>query len=81
MDREETMTTFIYMNHRIRDKVPAGPVIVADTGRKQREANCFDIISDGKVVATVEFNPKRNPSKTHEVRAYVQTQCKVVARG
>ena len=75
------MTTFLYMNERIREKKPDGPVIVADTGRKQREANRFDIISDGKVVATVEFNPKRNPSKTHHVRAFVRTRCKVVARG
>lgn len=75
------MTTFIHMNHRIRDKSPDGPVIVADTGKTQREADRFDIVHQGVVVATVEFKPGGCPSKTHEVRAYVRTRCKVVARG
>lgn len=68
------MTTFIYMNDRIKQKRPRKPVIKADnqhTGR-EAEANCFDVTVSGALVARVIYDPKRNPSQTHHVKAWVE---------
>lgn len=68
------MTTHIFMNHRIRQAKPDGPVIVAQTGKKVREGNRVDIMHAGVVVASVIYDPKGNPSKTHAVKAWIETK-------
>lgn len=73
------MTQYIFMNHRIRDKKPKGPVIVAqddftlDNTARQRESNEFELWHHGTKIGRVVFDPKGLAEcKTHEVRAWVE---------
>jgi hypothetical protein len=73
------MTQFLFMNHRIRDKKPSGPVIVAqddfvlDNTPRQREANEFEFWHHGEKIGRVVFDPKGlTECKTHDVRAWVE---------
>lgn len=73
------MTQFIFMNHRIRDKKPAGPVIVVqddftlDNKPRQRESNEFELWHHGEKIGRVVFEPKGLAEcKTHEVHAWVE---------
>lgn len=76
------MTTFIYMNHRIRNRSLTRPrkdrpVIVAQRQDDANyvmvsEDNCFSIVVDGKVVGRVLFDPRKDPSPTHHVKAWVE---------
>ena len=68
----------IFINHRIAQAKPDGPVIVVETRRKQQEGNRVDIIDRGKVVASIVFNSNADPSKTHSVRAWVETNKRVI---
>jgi hypothetical protein len=72
------MKKFIYMNHRIAQVKPQAPVIVVQTGKRQREGNRVDIMDRGKIVASVVYDPLHNPSATHRVRAWVETNKTVV---
>lgn len=65
---------YIYMNHRIRDVKPSGPVIRAQVGKSRRakESNCVEIRVWGRVIARVVYDPKSNPSPTHSVKAWVE---------
>lgn len=66
------MKTVIFMNHRIREKKPSGPVIRAVRGKKITESNCLKLMFAGKEVGRVIYDPKNNPSTTHEVKAWVE---------
>ena len=71
------MKTFIFVNHRIRQKKPSGPVITAQIGDVILEGNSVEILHEGKVIARVLYDPMRKPSKTHHVSAFVETNTKV----
>lgn len=71
--------TYIYMNEQIRLAKPERPVIVAQTGKKRVESNRVDILHDGKVIASVVYQPGGCPSSTHIAKAYVETECEVRA--
>lgn len=71
--------TFIYMNERIRQKRPSKGVIRVQEmdGRggvkSVVDGNRVDIYDrKGTIVASVVYDPKNNPSPTHEVKAWVQ---------
>jgi len=71
------MKSFIFINHRIRQKKPKGPVITAQTGNLILEGNTVEILHDGKVIARVVYDPMCKPSKTHNVTAFVETNKKI----
>ena len=63
----------IYMNHRIREKKPSGPVIVVQDEAGTTEANSFAITVGGEVIGFVEFDSKGCPQvTTHDVKAWVE---------
>lgn len=64
--------TVIYMNHRIRDKVPDGPVIRVQRGRKQSDTNEALLVLNGQLLGRVVYDPPNNPSSSHEVKAWVE---------
>lgn len=72
------MTQYVYMNHRIREKKPKGPVIVVQDdfrpdGANVMEANEFDIWFHGEKIGRVVYNPKGLAvCDTHEVKAWVE---------
>lgn len=69
------MSQYIYMNHRIREKKPSGPVIVAqdDVFDRVREANEFELWFHGQKLGCVVFKPEGLAAcETHEVRAWVE---------
>lgn len=73
------MTQYIFMNHRIRDSKPKGPVIVAqddftlDNTARQRESNEFQLWHHGQKIGRVVFDPKGLAEcKTHDVHAWVE---------
>ena len=64
---------FLYMNHRIRDKKPAGPVIVCQGEEGTREANEFVLRIGNVVIGRVVFDPHGlDACNTHEVKAWVE---------
>jgi hypothetical protein len=70
----------IFINHRIAQAAPDGPVIVVETRKKQQEGNRVDIMEKGKVVASIIFDADADPSRTHLVRAWVETNNRVVIK-
>lgn len=71
------MSQYIYMNHRIREKKPSGPVIVAQDELlglpRIRESNEFDLWIHGYKLGRVVFKPEGLAAcETHEVRAWVE---------
>ncbi len=66
------MKTVIYMNHRIREKVPSGPVIRVTRGRSVRDTDEVTILVGGRVIGRVVYDPENNPSSSHEVKAWVE---------
>ena len=73
------MTQFLFMNHRVRDSKPKGPVIVCqddyslDNTPRQRESNEFEIWHHGEKIGRVVFDPKGLADcKTHDVKAWVE---------
>lgn len=66
------MKTIIHMNECIREKKPGHPVIRAVRGKEVVEANLLRIIVGGREVGRVIFDPKKNPSETHNVTAWVE---------
>lgn len=71
------MKTIIFVNHRIKQKKPNGPVITAQSGERILEGNTVEIFHDGKVIARVVYDPSRKPSKTHNVVAFVETNKRI----
>ena len=68
---------YIFMNHRIRDKKPDGPVIVTQSdGRTKTQVHANQVaIKDnaGNILARVVFEDVPNRHiKTHEVRAWIE---------
>lgn len=65
---------YLFMNHRIREKVVSGPVIICqnDDG-EQRESNCFEIVAFGQPIGRIVFKSEGlKQCDTHEVRAWVE---------
>ena len=58
------MTTYIYMNDRIRQKRPRKPVIRVQGMSYTLDSNKVRIWAGGKLIAAVVYDPKRNPSPT-----------------
>lgn len=71
------MRKHIFMNDKIRMARPDGPVINVQSAKRIRRGNRVDIVHQGVVVASVIYAPRRNPSRTHAVRAWVETDCVV----
>jgi predicted ThiF/HesA family dinucleotide-utilizing enzyme len=64
---------FIYMNERIRDKRPRGPVIVVQTGKKLRTTNRAMLVHRGEVIGEVRFEEDGlKAAPLHHVRAFVE---------
>lgn len=67
------MTHFIFMNHRIREPNPSGPVIVVQTDGEQREANEFELRFRGQPIGRVKFTREGlSVVETHSVHAWVE---------
>jgi hypothetical protein len=70
------MSQFVYMNHRIKDKNPKGPVIVAQddlAGPRVREANEFELWFHGTRIGFVRYVPTGlEACETHDVKAWVE---------
>lgn len=67
------MKRFIYMNHRIRAKAPAGPVIAVQVGKRVRNTNRVQLVHEGRVVAEARFEPRGlSAAPHHQVRAFVE---------
>jgi hypothetical protein len=67
------MTQFVFMNHRIREKKPSGPVIVVQHAGVQRESNDFILMFRGQPIGRVVFpGHPLDAVETHEVRAWVE---------
>lgn len=63
----------VYMNHRIKQKKPDGPVIVCQGELATVEANRFEITVGNEIIGYVEFNPSGlEECSTHEVKAWVE---------
>jgi hypothetical protein len=65
---------FVYLNHRIHQAQPSGPVIVVqDETGDFMEANGFDLRFDGFRIGRIVFDPKGLPAcKTHDVKAWLE---------
>lgn len=71
----------IFMNERIRQKRPKKPVIVAQQGGEQTEANRFNLyLGNGEILlGSVVFDRKGLAEcETHEVKAWVELDPRVV---
>lgn len=69
------MTQFVFMNHRIREKKPSGPVIVVQQDGAQRESNDFVLMFRGQPIGRVVFpGHPLDAVETHEVRAWVELE-------
>lgn len=69
------MKRFIFMNHRIREPKPKGPVIVHQSGQLQRFSNRLKLYVDGRLIGEVRYSPRGNRSiASHSVRAWVELQ-------
>ncbi|MEE6135153.1 hypothetical protein SKC41_02275 [Mycobacterium sp. 050128] len=69
------MKTIIHVNqHKVRAKHPA-PLTVK-TYKSNSEANHIDIVVDGRVVATVKYQPDKPLSCG--ARVWIETQARVV---
>lgn len=67
------MKRYVYMNHRIREPKPSGPVIAVQTGKKLRNTNRVQFLLDGVVVGEVRFEAAGlRAAPQHQVRAFVE---------
>jgi hypothetical protein len=63
----------IFMNEAIREPRPSKPVIVVQTGKRQRASNRWKLKVAGVVVAEVRFlKGGLKDVKTHRVRAFIE---------
>lgn len=77
------MTQYIYMNERIRQRKPGGPVIVAQDdiygSPRVREANEFELWHHGEKIGRVLFRTAGlDAVETHEVKAWVELDDMVI---
>lgn len=64
---------YVYMNHRIRDAKPKGPVIVVQGPKDTREGDDFEIRYYGQPLGRIRFSQNGlTACDTHEVRAWVE---------
>jgi hypothetical protein len=64
---------YVYMNERIREKVPSGPVIVVQTGKRLRHTNRAQLVHGDVVVGEVRFvKSGLKAAPRHRVRAFVE---------
>jgi hypothetical protein len=68
------MTQYVFMNEKIRQKKPCGPVIVCQDGDgAQTEANAFDLVVNGVLVGRVRYDRAGlDVCETHDVKAWVE---------
>lgn len=67
------MKRFIYMNERIREPKPSGPVIVVQTGKRLRNTNRAQLVVGGVVIGEVRFEEGGlKAAPRHHVRAFVE---------
>lgn len=67
------MKRYIYMNHRIREPKPGGPVIAVQTGRRVHDTNHVQLVHQGAVIGEVRFEPAGlRAAPHHHVRAFVE---------
>jgi hypothetical protein len=72
---------YVYMNHRIKQKKPDGPVIVSQDEQTIVEANSFEITVGDQVIGYVVFDEKGLPAcETHDVKAWLELNNSVVLR-
>lgn len=63
----------IYMNHRIREPKPSGPVIAVQTGKKVRNTNRVELMHQGQKIGEVKFlESGLRTAVNHRVRAFVE---------
>lgn len=77
------MTQYLFMNEKIREKKPSGPVIVAQDdfsgAVRQRNADEFEFWHGGEKIGRVVFKREGLPEcETHEVRAWVELDDTVI---
>jgi len=72
--RVARLKRFVYMNHRLRQAEPTGPVVVVQDERGgTTEANEFELRFDGFKIGRVVFDPKGlKACKTHDVKAWLE---------
>jgi hypothetical protein len=71
--KRKSARRFVFMNQRIREQVPGGPVIVFQEGRRQVQTNRIEISYRGRKIAELRFRPKGVYAiKTHSVRAALE---------
>lgn len=64
---------FVFMNHRIRQPRPSGPVIVCQSNVGTEEANHFDLMLNGVKIGSVRYSGRGlKACETHHVRAWVE---------
>jgi hypothetical protein len=69
---------YVYMNEKIREKKPSGPVIVVQTGKRLRCTNRARLVVDGKVIGEVRFAARGlSVAPKHHVRAFVELRSDV----
>jgi hypothetical protein len=62
---------FVYMNHRIREKKPRGPVIVVQRGNGSGKVEGNMVVINGPCV--VRFDPRGLPiAEEHHVTAWIE---------
>ena len=71
---------YVYMNHRIREKRPSGPVIVVQSGERFRRLNCVQLVHDGMVVGELRFRPGGLKGARHHVRVALEVPSGVSVR-
>jgi len=78
------MTQYLYMNHRIKQAKPRGPVIVLQRENpvQKIESNCFVLMVGGRAIGRVVFEAGGlSACDTHEVKAWVELDDEVAVFG
>jgi hypothetical protein len=66
------MSRYVYMNERIRQPKPAGPVIAVQTGKRVRNTNRVQVVHGGVVVCEIRYAAGGlSTAPGHHVRAFV----------
>lgn len=73
------MTQYVYMNDRIKQKKPRGPVIVVQKPDETLAADLFEIRVGNMVIGYVAFDRKGlDACPTHDVKAWLEFHDAVV---
>lgn len=69
------MTHYLFMNHRIKENPPSGPVIMCLSPEGLRESNEFEIFYRGQPIGRVKFDRDGlDKCETHHVKAWVELE-------